>query len=812
MASHDTLPLDFGDAADAEHASLVDDTRFVDSDDISYGEYDAFDRSVDSAAAFPDAPPHPGFDAPAVPMPSLEELTDGLNADQRLAVETLTGPLVVIAGPGSGKTRVLTHRVAALIASGVQPWRICAVTFTNKAAGEMRERVRGLVGNDVASEVALSTFHSLCARILRRDGADVGLRQGFGIADSDDTRKILRRIVVGRGLDGRDATRAADDAANRISLAKSRLENAQDMAESSDPNDRAVAEVAHRYAVELAEQNLVDFDDLLVHTVRLLSGDTEGARRWRRRFTHLLVDEFQDTNGAQYRILTLLADAGRNDNVCVVGDPKQAIYGWRGATAESVAVFRSDHPDALEVTLRTNYRSTAEICSVCSTIVAPVAGEDANLVPASDAPGDPVRLVLDADAGSEAARVAAEIERRGAPWAERAVLYRTNAQSLMIEQDLRRRGVPYEIIGGQRFYERAEIRDVFAWLRLVQNPTDLGALERALATPRRGIGDKARDSVVLAARSTNMTPVEVLIDPPDGVLTGRARTGAAAFAAAFSAVAAACEEGPATAVEAVLAMDGFRKAACEGSGRAQLAAERAENLDELLSDAARFTEENPQLSGAAATAEYLESVALRDEGEGDDSDRVGLMTVHAAKGREFDDVWVIGAEDGLFPHVSSNGDEGAIEEERRLLFVATSRAAKRLCISHAERRQVAGNWEDRFPSPFLADLTDDQVVRFGSELAYRPRNRTRNSRQPWRERPVVPAPRRQPSPASMPAVKPTPAPGPRVDPASLTPGAPVHHEVFGRGEVLSISGDVVDVRFNDKRRALMASAAPMRAL
>jgi DNA helicase-2/ATP-dependent DNA helicase PcrA len=748
---------------------------------------------------------------PPEPPEHLADLVDGLNADQAAAVLALEGPLVVIAGPGSGKTRVLTHRVAALIADGVTPWRICAVTFTNKAAAEMRERVRRLVGDEVAGEVAISTFHSLCARILRRDGADVGLRSGFGIADADDSRKILRRILVGMGMEGREATRAANDAANRISLAKSRLEGPERMASSTDPQDRAVAEVAARYAAELAEQNLVDFDDLLVLTVALLEGASDAAQRWRRRFTHLLVDEFQDTNGAQYRILRLLADAGENQNVCVVGDPKQAIYGWRGATAASVDVFRADHPQRLEVTLRTNYRSTPQICSVCSTIIAPVSGADGKLVPAGDdIDGAPVRLAMDTDTSAEAARVASEIERAGHPWSQRAVLYRTNAQSLQIEQELRRRGVPYEIIGGQRFYERAEVRDAFSWLRLVANPTELGALERALATPRRGIGDKARESLVLAARSAGASPVDVLADPPAGLFTAKAAAGAAAFSTALAAVAAAAAEGPGPAVRAVLEMPGFRKAACEGPGRAQLAAERSENLDELLSDALRFTEDHPELDGMTATLEYLEAVSLRDEAEDAELERVGLMTVHAAKGREFDDVWVIGVEDGLFPHVISEGDGDAVDEERRLLFVAASRAAKRLCLSHAMRRQVAGSWEDRLPSPFLVDLTDEQVTRVGSALSYVPRSR---SRRPDHRRgpasrgssptPTAPSAARRPAPS---------APGPRVDPGRISKGCFVEHEVFGRGEVLGVTGDVVDVRFADKRRALMASAAPMRVV
>ncbi len=818
----------------------------VSSDQI-FDEYEPYDSEPpeEYLSEASDADEFAGTYTPATspetaprPLPTVAELTDGLNDAQGTAVRTTQGPLLVVAGPGSGKTRVLTHRVAAIVSEGTPAWRVCAVTFTNKAAREMRERTRVLLGEELGAEVVMSTFHALCARILRRDAVAAGLRPGFGIADADDTKKIIRRLIGS----GSDTAKLSAEIASAISAAKSQLlDPVEHLAASASPQERGFADIAKRYAFELEQQNLVDFDDLICMTVALLSGDSPAASRWRGRFTHILVDEFQDTNGAQFALLHALADNGANTNVCVVGDPKQAIYGWRGASAVAIDRFRTEHPDLVEVTLTLNYRSTPEICAVATAIISPVSGPDGVLV-TDTAHGEPVQLQVFDDSREEASGVAGQIVAAGAPWSQRAVLYRTNAQSLLFEQELRARGVPYEIIGGQRFYDRAEIRDVMAWVRLAINPTDLSALQRAASTPRSGLGEKTLDVVLSHSRATNCTLVDVLVAADPEVLNARAALAAGRFATHLARVRDAFASGPAATVRAVLDVDGFVEAACGAADRAQLEKERRENLAELEADAGRFESTYRGAATEQCTQAYIEQVLLRADDVSDTdaaADRVGLMTVHGSKGREFDAVWVVGCEDGLFPHASSQ-EEAEVDEERRLLFVAVSRAAKNLSLSRAERRQMWGTWDVRDPSPFLSELDESLVgtvyrstsgpvsglSRSQTARSQTARSQTRSQTRSQPGRPQTRKPQasrsqpgrsqtgRSPAATQLPVRAPAPTRSAewQVDAPQVSAGSRVCHESFGDGDVISVDEGTAVVRFADRQRTLMLSVAPLKLL
>jgi superfamily I DNA/RNA helicase len=819
---HDELADNYDNYEPSDYADYADN---VDEEYDNYEPSDNYD-TTDSSDMVP--PP------PAPPLPTVEELVSGLNDAQALAVRTTQGPLLVVAGPGSGKTRVLTHRVAAIVSEGTPAWRVCAVTFTNKAAREMRERTRLLLGDEVGGEVVMSTFHALCARILRRDAVAAGLRPGFGIADTDDTKKIIRRLIGS----GREATKLAGEIASAISAAKSQLQDpVKVLAGSPSPQQREFADIAHRYELELRLQNLVDFDDLICLTVALLSGDTPAAQRWRGRFTHLLVDEFQDTNGAQFALLHALTDLGRNDNVCVVGDPKQAIYGWRGASAAAIDRFRGEHPGLVEVTLTMNYRSTPDICAVATAIISPIAGAD-GILRTDTAPGEAVQLQVFTDSREEASGIAGQIVQAGAPWSERAVLYRTNAQSLLFEQELRSRAIPYEIIGGQRFYDRAEVRDVMAWVRLAANPTDLSALQRAASTPRSGLGDRTLEAVLEHSRANEMTLIGVLTDPDQGVLNARAEAAAVRFTAQVQRVRDAFTYGPAATMQAVLDIPGFREAACGAADRVQLEKERQENLAELIADARRFELTDPDRQGERATLDYIEQVLLRADDVSDVEaapDRVGLMTVHGSKGREFDSVWVVGCEDGLFPHASSQSD-AEVDEERRLLFVAVSRAARQLSLSRAERRQMWGSWDMRDPSPFLSELDESLVGTVyrstsgpvsGLSRSQTSRSQTRSHAgrpQAARSQPRKPQAARSqagrsqagrsPAATQLPARAPAPTRSAewQVDAPQVSAGSRVRHESFGDGDVISVDEGTAVVRFADRQRTLMLSVAPLKLL
>ena len=706
----------------------------------------------------------------------------GLNPPQREAVLHGEGPLLVLAGAGSGKTRVLTHRVARLIGEvGVAPQAILAITFTNKAAGEMRERIGHLVGPR-ARAIWACTFHSACVRILRREAEEAGYARDFSIYDADDQLRLIRRCLVEEEVDPKRVAPRAVQA--RISDAKSLLQGPDEVgALAGSFHDEVVARVYQRYANALRANGAMDFDDLLMITAQLMEGNEAVRRRWQSRFAHVLVDEYQDTNHAQYRLVRVLAEPQRN--VVAVGDDDQGIYSWRGADVRNILDFERDYPDAHVVALEQNYRSTGTILRAANAVVARNPHRHPKKLWTDLGDGDPITVVSCRDEHEEARVVVGEIDRalgRGESLADVAVFYRTNAQSRAIEDQLVRRQVPYIVVGGPRFYERAEVRDLLAYLRVVANPADGVSLARMLGAPKRGLGPGCIAKLEAYATAHGLPVADALARPdevaglPPGQRATLAQTGALlgdirTRVAAGSPLDRVLEE--------VLDRSGLRDAlAREGTFEAQ---GRIENLEEMVRVAAEYdaSEEEATLAG------FLEGIALQADADLVDDSRgaATLMTIHNAKGLEFETVVITGLEEGLFPHVRSDTPE-TLEEERRLFYVGLTRARRHLTLTHAESRAMHGGRDYRLPSRFLAELPVDA-------LAEPPGGR--------RARPVFAGAIAGGAPVRAPA---------------LATGDSVLHATFGEGVVTGIEGggDLVRVRFaqDGAERRLMAGAAPMR--
>jgi DNA helicase-2/ATP-dependent DNA helicase PcrA len=725
-------------------------------------------------------------------------LLDGLNERQAEAV-VAPDPLLVIAGPGSGKTRVLTHRIARMVLQGTPAWRILAVTFTNKAAGEMRERLEQLLGADVAGEVWAGTFHSVCLRILRREHALAGLQPGFAIIDTNDATRVLKRILDAAnpptpGVPSENLT-LASEAQREISWAKNHL--------STLANDGpgSWGWLADEYHNRLAQMNAVDFDDLLLRTLRVLD-DPEALARWSSRFTHICVDEFQDTNAPQLEIVRRLAGSAQ---VTAVGDGQQAIYGFRGARDGVMAEFPRIWPASTTVVLDRNYRSSAEILAVCQAVMD--GGSSDAVVPqlwtTRSSGAKPVVRECDDDR-DESAWVIERIRthrRAGKPLSSCAVLVRTHAMTRPIEDALTSAGVPYHLVGGTRFYDRAEVRDAMAWLRLAANDFDAVSLERAVACPKRGVGEKTIGAVIAAMVANGSGATAEL--RAAAAAKGRGAAGLTAFADALAAVRTAGATSATAAVRAVLAT-GVRDTWAKGAD----ADVRLENLDELVDAAASVA----AATGDASLAAFVEHVALVSSADVS-GDGVQVMTVHAAKGREFPVVIVPGLEEQLFPHARA-ATPGELDEERRLLFVACSRAEDDLWLSHARRRLLHGRAQDRSPSRFLADITD-VVTHERAPLRADPYGARRHAnRGGWSSPSRAASTPRTSSPShssasSRPAMR-TSSPGPRNVGVEFAVGDEVAHDAFGPGVVTAVSARAVTVRFAASERQLDPSVAPMR--
>ncbi|MFD0774390.1 UvrD-helicase domain-containing protein [Streptomonospora algeriensis] len=744
---------------------------------------------------------------------SQEQLLEGLNAPQREAVTHTGGPLLIVAGAGSGKTRVLTHRIAYLLAGrGARPSEVLAITFTNKAAAEMKERIEALLGGRVASAMWVMTFHSACVRILRREAGRLGYPSGFTIYDGADSRRLMQLVCKELDLDPKRFPPKSFSA--QVSNLKNELVDYDTFAEQAQSEqEKKLAEAYALYQQRLHEAGAMDFDDLIMVAVNLLQMFPDVAEHYRRRFRHVLVDEYQDTNHAQYELVRLLV--GEEDpnaavpasELCVVGDADQSIYAFRGATIRNILEFERDYPQARTILLEQNYRSTQNILTAANAVIQRNPDRPAKNLWSEQRVGPAITGYVADNEHDEAAFVVQQIDRLTDEGVctpgEVAVFYRTNAQSRVFEDVFIRTGLPYKIVGGVRFYERKEIRDVLAYLRVLANPEDTVSLRRILNVPKRGIGDRAEETVELFAARERISFARALrrADEIDG-MAKRSLNAVRDFVALLEELESiAAERSPSEVVEAVLDRTGYLS---ELANSKDLQDEsRAENLEEFVEVAREFEssftgplyEEEPsaqeppeQEPGAPAggdaaneapadagtleptLVDFLEQVSLvADTDQIPDADESGgvvtLMTLHAAKGLEFPVVFLTGMEDGVFPHMRTLGEKTELEEERRLAYVGITRARERLHLTRAAVRSAWGSPSFNPPSRFLDEVPVELVEwrRAESSLAAaaQPRGRT-------------------PSPAAS-------RKGASEVP-SLAPGDKVNHDQFGMGEVLLTDG------------------------
>ncbi|MBB2892583.1 DNA helicase PcrA [Flexivirga oryzae] len=724
---------------------------------------------------------------PAAPsMRDPESLVAGLNPQQREAVLHEGPPLLIVAGAGSGKTRVLTHRIAYLMAARhVQPGQILAITFTNKAAAEMRERVEALVG-PVARTMWVSTFHSACVRILRREAGKVGLKSTFSIYDAADSQRMMALVM--RDLDLDPKRFPPRSFSHQVSNLKNELIDEETYASQvveGTPQERALAEAYSSYQRRLRQANALDFDDLIMMTVNILQAFPDVAEHYRRRFRHVLVDEYQDTNHAQYQLVKELVGAAVSDpalgevppaELCVVGDADQSIYAFRGATIRNIVEFEQDYPDAHTILLEQNYRSTQNILQAANAVIAKNESRRPKKLWSESGDGAPIVGYVGDSEHDEAAFVARTIDQLGDEHGVKpkdvAVFYRTNAQSRALEEVFVRVGLPYKVVGGTRFYERREVKDALAYLRVVSNPADTVNLRRILNVPKRGIGDRAEACVSALAERERIPFIAALGRAGDapGIAT-RSVTCINAFTALLESlrkVHEAEETGVGDLLEAILDQSGYLAELRQSADPQDET--RVENLHELIAVSKEFDENYP----GGSLEDFLEQVSLvadtdeiPDE-EGEDVGVVTLMTLHTAKGLEFPVVFLTGMEDGTFPHLRALGDPKELEEERRLAYVGITRARERLHISRAEVRSAWGAPQYNPPSRFLSEipsgLIDWQRV---TTTATRPSSTPAVAR--LAARPGVR------SPGNRPVI-------------SLDSGDRVTHDTFGLGSVIRVEG------------------------
>ena len=641
-------------------------------------------------------------------------LLDALNPQQRAAAEHPGGPMLILAGAGSGKTRVITYRIAHLLQRGARAHQILAVTFTNKAAGEMRERVARLLGEQARPGApvdlpVVGTFHGFCLRLLRQEVSRTALRPGFVVFDQDDARALVKGCERELGID--DKTHLPSRVLSAISRAKADCRLPEDMAlrarrADAELFDTVVAEVYALYRRKLLESNACDFDDLLMMTVQLLETDEAARARWQERIVHLLVDEYQDTNPIQYRLIRLLS--GRHLNVCAVGDEDQSIYKFRGATIRNILDFERDFPGTRVFRVEENYRSTATILAAANAVVSRNVARKGKILWTKNEPGEPVTIRRVPDDVTEADWVAGRVKALSKEhgYGGISVMYRTNAQSRVLEEAFSRARIPFVIIGGMRFYERKEVKDVLAYLRLVQNPGDDLAFDRVVNVPARGLGKGAVEAVRTLARDRGVPlSAAARLGIEEGLFPGRVERGLESFVEILDELRRDAEGMHLTdLVRQVIERTGYMaELAKEGP---EIAQDRKANLDELVSAAAQHGEREPD----ATLSTLLSEIALSSDADALPADeRVPLMTMHSAKGLEFEAVFLVGMEEGLFPHAQSADDPDDLEEERRLCYVGMTRARKRLVLVHAERRMIWGQVKQALPSRFLSEIPAEHV-------------------------------------------------------------------------------------------------------
>ena len=770
---------------------------------------------------------------------------DTLNGPQREAVLCTEGPLLVLAGAGSGKTRVLTHRIAHLVEDlNVAPWQIMAITFTNKAAAEMRERLQSLIGGG-ARGMWVSTFHSMCVRILRTDCERVGFAKGFTIYDDSDSKRLVEQIMDELNIDKKRYPIPA--LRNRISQAKNDLQVAEVFAEkTSDQVGQVAARVYTRLQERLRQLNAFDFDDLLLYTWLLLKNHPDVLAAYQNRFRYLMVDEYQDTNHAQYVLTQLLAAAHKN--IMVVGDDDQSIYSWRGADLRNILDFEKDYPEACVVKLEENYRSMGNILAAANAVIANNLTRKPKKLFTSKPAGDKISVYSATDERDEGRWIASEIEHQhgeGMSYNQIAVFYRTNAQSRMLEDMLMRAGVPYRLIGGTRFFDRAEIRDVMAYLNLVVNPANDVAAHRVINVPKRGIGKTTVEHIDYVARETGITFLQAAeLCIADDQIRSATRKAIAEFVALIHEA-----QGYAgdlrKVVEAIVDKAGLIRALeAENSDDA---AGRIENIQELFGvvdeyaqthddadalfepptaeDAPEADDEPPvRTFQANSLPDFVEWVTLRTDMDtvAEDGEAITMMTIHAAKGLEFDCVFVAGMEESLFPHGNPSQDSQGLEEERRLAYVAITRARKKLYLTNAFTRQIFGQSSANPPSRFIGEIPLELRKGIGmgsagfSGSGWEKRGSRRGiagsgseagggrvfgqssasgSRPRQQTRPAVKSEAQKKAAAKM----------------TFTKGDTVDHKVFGRGTITKVDGDTLHVRFSrtGQTKKLLKDYAPI---
>ena len=631
---------------------------------------------------------------------------DALNPMQRKAAETLEGPVLILAGAGSGKTRTLTYRIANLIDHGVKPWHILALTFTNKAAREMRERVERLVGGE-AADMWIGTFHSVCVRILRRDIEKLGYQRSFTIYDDDDQLRVIKNGVKTLNLD--ENRLPPKEIRNKISDAKNRMLSPDEWFQESprDYQSQQFHDLYSYYEERLRAANALDFDDLLLRTLQLFLDHPPVLDYYRQRFQYVHVDEYQDTNAAQYEFVRLLTQESRN--LCVVGDDDQSIYGWRGADIRNILDFEKDFPDTKVVKLEQNYRSTANILDAANQVIAHNVGRKEKALWTDGGAGEKIHLFSAGDEREEAAWICERVrklQRQHVPYAQIAVLYRMHAQSRVIEEMFTRAGIPYRIFGGTRFYDRKEVRDALAYLRVIVNPADDVSLARIINTPKRSIGDSTVAVLQEQARREELPLLSVINDPPES-LSSRPRKCIQEFAMLLMRLTALRDTLPLSDfVEAMLKETGLT-AQYEVVGNEE-ARTRLENLMEFAGAAREFEKQSEDPSLEA----FLENVALvTDLDQQEDAPQyVTMMTLHSAKGLEYEAVFISGMEEGIIPSIRTSMDENRLEEERRLCYVGITRAKKMLFLSFARRRTIFNQITHNPPSPFLREIPERLII------------------------------------------------------------------------------------------------------
>ncbi len=717
-------------------------------------------------------------------------LFDDLNPTQREAVAATEGPVLVVAGAGSGKTRVLTYRIAHLIRDlGVSPFGILAITFTNKAADEMKERVERLVGG-VARGMWVSTFHSACVRILRRDASMLGYRNAFSIYDDIDARRLVEYCVRDLDLDPKRFPPKSIRAA--ISNAKNELIDFESFAQQGTGlYHEKVADVYRFYQQRLLEASAMDFDDLLMVTVELLGAFPRVLEHYQDRFRYVLVDEYQDTNHAQYRLVQLLG--AKHRNVCVVGDSDQSIYAFRGADLRNILEFERDYEDVTVIVLDRNYRSTQTILDAANAVISNNRGRRPKHLWTDLGSGDPVTVYRAEDEHDEAAFIAEQLgalEDVGKRLADAAVFYRTHAQSRVLEEVLVRYGLPYQVIGGPKFYDRREVKDAMAYLRVLVNSSDEVAVKRIVNVPKRGIGTTSIGHVDRFAEVNGITFYEALERAEEITrLSPRSARQVAEFVTLIQGLRSATAAGPRAALQAVLDDTGYIVGLEVDGGLEALS--RAENLKELLSVASEFEERGPmadlgderwdELGGARRLEFFLESISLVADIDGmEESGAVTLMTLHNAKGLEFPVIFMAGMEEGVFPHMRSLGDPDQLEEERRLAYVGITRAQEQLYLTHATTRNLFGANNYNSPSRFLGEIPDALL----KEADKRTRVREREEASPR----------------------------PTLQGADVDVGDRVRHQHWGPGTIVSVTGSgehveaTVDFEGQGHKRLLLAWA------